>query len=248
MRRTYTVEYALYSTMGKVRMNNEDNFYCDGQLRLNPDSVEDEAFSGKFLTSENRMCAVFDGMGGEACGEVASFVAADNCRVFCENTAEFSEYLIELANILNDRVLEETASRSLVLMGTTCAMIQFYKNEIYILSAGDSRIFKFSKNELRQISKDHTAAGFSGKAPLTKFIGTPDKNGLDPYLAKGAYKVNDIFMLCTDGITDMVDEETITLCLSQKQELSQIAKDLIQKAMDNGGKDNATVILCKIHK
>ncbi len=248
MRKTYTVEYALHSTMGKVRLNNEDNFYCDGQLRLNPDSTEDEAFCGDFKTVDNKMCAVFDGMGGESCGEVASFVAAQNCKVFCENTEEAKEYLYELSNMLNDRVVEETTARSLVLMGTTCAMIQFNKNEIFILNAGDSKIFKFTKKELRQISKDHVAEGFCGKAPLTKFLGTPDKNGLNPFLAKGAYKANDIFMLCTDGITDMVDEETIRFFLSQKESLSDIAKNLVDKAMDNGGKDNATVILCKIHK
>ncbi len=248
MIRSYTVEYACACTVGKVRKNNEDNFYCDGQIRLDPYSVEDVVLSGKVRSTDNELFAVFDGMGGEACGEIASFAAAQNCMDFLEDKDEYQEYLYELSNVLNEKILEETKARSLVLMGTTAAMIQFYKEEIYILNAGDSKIFKLTKNKLNQISQDHVALGYSGKAPLTKFLGIPDTNGLSPYIARGAYKVNDMFILCTDGVTDMIDEETLCDMLREKKPLKDIAENIINRANENGGCDNATLILCKIHK
>lgn len=248
MRRTHNVEYGCACTMGKLRRNNEDNFYCDGQLRLDPDSTEDVVLWGRVNTSENEMFAVFDGMGGEACGEVASFVAASNCKAFCEDKEQYDEYLYELSEMLNERILEETDARSLVLMGTTAAMIQFYKEEIYILNAGDSRIYRLSKNELKQISHDHTASGYGCKAPLTKFLGTPESTGLNPYIARGSYKINDIYILCTDGVTDMIGENKLRELASEKKPLRDIAQNIVKEAVDCGGVDNATVIVCRITK
>lgn len=248
MKRTYTIEYGCACTMGKVRYNNEDNFFCDGQLRLDPNSTSDIVLSGKVSTASNELFAVFDGMGGEACGEVASFVAAQHCKVFCEDRLQYEEYLYELANMLNERIIEETEARSLVLMGTTAAMIQFFRDEIYILNAGDSKIFKLSKNSLNQISVDHVASGYRGKAPLTKFLGTPDKNGLMPYIARGAYKMGDMFVLCTDGVTDMIEVDELKALVSEKKPLDVVAQNIIELAKANGGADNATVILCKVTK
>ena len=137
-------------------------------------------------------------------------------------------------------------------MGSTAAMIQFYKEEIYILNAGDSPIFKFSKDKLLKISKDHTASGFSGKAPLTKFLGTPESGGLNPYIARGPYKVGDMYLLCTDGVTDMIEKETLEKMikdlLKAKKSMEEICGSIIELAKENGGMDNATVILCKIVK
>ena len=252
MKKTYTIEYGLGCTVGKVRKNNEDNFYCDGVFRLDPDNNEDVFLGGKIKSNENEMFAVFDGMGGEACGEIASFIAAESCKVFCENKDVYDEYLYQLSEHLNQRILDETDARMLVLMGTTAAMIQFFKEEIYILNAGDSPIYKLSKNKLSKISKDHTAPGFSGKAPLTKFLGTPERAGLNPYIARGPYKTGDVYILCTDGVSDMIGEEllknTVNDLMSEKKSLKEIAEKLIDLAKENGGVDNATVILCKIVK
>ena len=248
VKRIYTIKYACSCTVGKVRKNNEDNFFCDGVIRINPDSNDDVSFKGEVKSTDNALLSVFDGMGGEACGEVASFIAANNCIGFYEDRQQYGEYLYELMYLLNERILEETKARSLVLMGSTAAMIQFYKDKIYIANAGDSRIYKLTKNKLKQISLDHTADGYSKKAPLTKFLGTPDPNGLMPFIAFGAYKTADVFILCTDGIYDMVSESEMTEILTQKKELDVLAKELTDKAVEHGGVDNATVILCKITK
>ncbi len=248
MKRTYKVKFGCGCNIGKVRRNNEDNFYCCGDFRLDPDSKDEVILSGEVKSTDNELFAVFDGMGGEACGEIASFVAASNCKTFCENKDHYQEYLYELSEVLNERILEETKARSLVLMGATAAMVQFYKEEIYILNAGDSRIYKVQKNQINQISQDHVAHGYGKKAPLTKFLGIPDKNGLSPYIARGVYKANDVFILCTDGVYDMVSEDRLKELACADKALDVIAKSIIDEALEGGGVDNATVIVCKITK
>lgn len=231
-----------------MRRNNEDNFYCDGKIRDDIYSNDEVVLSGAVSADTNEMFAVFDGMGGEACGEVASFVAASHTELFARDREEYEEYLYELSELLNDKVREETEARSLVLMGTTAAMIQFSDdNDIFVLNAGDSRIYRLSKHELKQITADHIAVGYGGKA-ITKFLGMPGDDKLRPYLAMGHYKAGDVYLLCTDGVTDMLTPEEIRAILDVKAPLTDTCRRLIDAAMENGGVDNATAILLKVGK
>lgn len=239
--------------MGNIRKNNEDNFYCDSKFRHDPNSTDEVFLCGKVSANDNHLFAVYDGMGGESCGEVASYIAASNSLEFCKNKAKYNDYLYELAYMLNNKIKQETKSRSLALMGTTAAMLQFNKKEIYLLNLGDSRIYKITDGEMTQLSHDHTVEGYNGKSPLTNFLGVPrDDHPYSPYIARGSYNKNDIFVLCTDGITDMIDDNSLKnmICDMQKNNLnlSQIAKNIVSTALNNGGYDNATLILCRICK
>jgi len=246
--RRFKVEYACLSSVGKVRRNNEDNFYCDGHIRGDVSSVEDIAFSGVVGADTNELFAVFDGMGGEACGEVASFIAASNCELFAQDRGEYEEYLYELADMLNEKVREETEARSLVIMGTTAAMLQVSGGDVYVLNAGDSRIYKLSRHELRMISQDHIVYGGKGKA-ITKFIGMPEGHVLNPYIAMGKYRSGDMFLLCSDGVTDMLsDDEIREMIDDNKRELSVLVRELVDAALDKGGVDNTTAILLRFTK
>ena len=243
----FRIEYACLTTVGKVRRNNEDNYYASGKYRTDLYSVEDELVTGALLSEDNDTLAVFDGMGGEACGEVAAMVAASHTELFCRDRAEYEEYLYELAEMLNTKVREECEERSLVLMGTTCAMIQFGKSDLYVLNAGDSRVYKLSSHELRRVSEDHCARSYRGKA-LTKFLGLPGEGPLSPYIAMGSYKAGDMFLLCTDGVTDMLSDEEIQAIIDQKAPLDMLVRELIDEALARGGVDNATALLCRINK
>ena len=243
----YTIEYACVCALGKVRRNNEDNFCCAGRIREDIYSVEDASVSGAVSSETNELFAVFDGMGGEACGEIASFVAASHSELFARDREQYEEYLYELAEHLNEKVREETEARSLVMMGTTAAMIQFSRDDVYVLNAGDSRIYKLSSHEFRQISQDHTVPSYRGKA-ITKFIGLPEGNALSPYIAMGKYKAGDIFLLCTDGVTDMLTDDRIEAILSEKKPVTQLCRSLVDAALERGGVDNTTAIVLKITK
>ena len=245
--RRFKVEYACVCSVGRRRRNNEDNFYCDGQIREDVDSTEDVELSGETAADTNELFAVFDGMGGEACGEIASYTAAAEAREFALRRMEYEEYLYELAERLNEKVREETEARSLVLMGTTAAMIQVSGEDVYILNAGDSRIYKLSKHELRQISEEHIAVSGGGKA-ITKFLGLPAEHSLHPYIAMGKYKPGDIFLLCSDGVTDMLSDSEILEIIDSKRELSETARELVDAVLEKGGIDNTTAILLRFKK
>lgn len=233
--------------MGKVRRNNEDNFYCGGRIREDIYSTEDVAFSGCVPSDTNELFAVFDGMGGEACGEVAAFVAASHSELFARDRAEYEEYLYELAEHINEKVREETEARSLVMMGTTAAMVQFSDSDIYVLNAGDSRIYKLSSHSLRQISQDHIAPAYGGKA-ITKFIGMPEGNALAPYIAMGRYKPGDVYLLCTDGVTDMLRDDEIETILDEKAPVADLCRAIVDAALNRGGIDNTTAIVLRVTK
>lgn len=248
MKKTYMIDYCCASVMGFVRKNNEDNYYCDGRIRLDPDSTDDELFFGSVKSSDNQTFAVFDGMGGEACGEIASFVAAQNTADFVKDRLSYDEYLYELSEILNDKVREETKSRFLVLMGATAAMVQFSDDQIYVLNAGDSKVYRLSKHRLDVVSNDHVAYGYGRKAPLTKFLGMPGEDTkLEPYIARGDYKSGDVFLLCTDGVSDMLsDEELLRIADNSKKSVKDITTEIISKVNAAGAMDNATIILCRV--
>ena len=231
--------------VGRLRRNNEDNFYCDGKIREDVFSNDEVAFSGVVRSDTNELFAVFDGMGGEACGEVASFVAASHAELFTRDRAQYEVYLYELAELLNDKVREETEARSLVLMGTTAAMVQFSGEDVYVLNAGDSRVYRLANHELRQITQDHTAYMRGGKA-ITKFLGMPGDDKLRPYIAEGQFKAGDVFLICSDGVTDRLSDNEIGEILDNKQPLDQACRTLVDAALEKGGVDNTTAILLRI--
>jgi len=239
------IEYAVCCTVGKMRRNNEDNFYCGGFIRRDVNSNDDVMLSGTVGDDAAQVFAVFDGMGGEACGEVASFVAASHTELFLRDHPAREEVIRELGEHLNNTVRDETEARSLVLMGTTAAIVQFCAGEIYVLNAGDSRIYRLLRHELAQLSCDHVAGGYRGKA-ITKFLGMPGGDPLHPYVAKGEFKSGDVYLLCSDGVTDMLTDEDILSIIDCKKPLDQTCRALIDAALHNGGADNATALLLRV--
>ena len=239
------VEYAVVCSTGKIRKNNEDNFYCAGLLREDINSVADVAFSGKVDANANELFAVFDGMGGEACGEVASYVAASESRSFTRAKDAYREYLKPLAERINTKICEETEARSLVLMGTTAAMLQVCGDELYILNSGDSRIYRLSHHELEQLSQEHIVVSGSSKA-ITQFLGMPEGYEETPYAARGKFKQEDMYLLCSDGVTDMLTDEEILRIIDDRMDLDVLARALTDAALDRGGFDNITVLLLRL--
>lgn len=241
------VEYAVVCSTGKLRKNNEDNFYCAGHIRDHVASVADIAYSGKVDADANELFAVFDGMGGEACGEVASFVAAAESLAFTRAKDAYTEYLKPLAVQINKRICEQTEARSLVLMGTTAAMLQVCGDDIYILNSGDSRIYRLSGHALEQLSMEHVAVSGSSKA-ITQFMGMPEGYEATPYAARGKFKRGDMYLLCSDGVTDMLDDDEICRIIDDRMDLDVLARALTDAALDRGGVDNITALLLRLTK
>lgn len=239
------VEYAVVCSTGKIRKNNEDNFYCAGHIREDVNAVADVAYSGKVDADLNELFAVFDGMGGEACGEVASYVAASESLQFTRAKDAYQEYLKPLAALINTKICEETEARSLVLMGTTAAMLQVSGDEIYILNSGDSRIYRLSHHELEQLSQEHIVVSGSSKA-ITQFLGMPEGYEKTPYVARGKFKSGDMYLLCSDGVTDMLTDDEICRIIDDKMDVEVLARALTDAALDRGGVDNTTALLLRL--
>ena len=134
-------------------------------------------------------------------------------------------------------------------MGTTAAMLLCEDGELTLCNVGDSKVFRFSGDDMRQISKDHVSASpFGTKPPLSQNLGIPpDVLLIDPYLSHGRCKDGDRYLLCSDGLTDMLTSDEIAVIVRDNP-IGEAATMLVEQALEHGGKDNITVILLEIKR
>lgn len=225
------------TNVGKVRKNNEDSL----------------------LVTEPEIFVVADGMGGQAAGEVASKILVDTAKNFLPKIpAPLTEDIL-IKSILkaNAEILKEVReNKNYRGMGTTATILHIYKNRAYYAHIGDSRLYRVRNENIEQITEDHSyvdtlvkrgeitqaeARVHPLKNILTQAVGADDDIEVD----SGSFKIftEDIYMLCTDGLTNMVsDEDILKILLSSKNP----ADDLVQAALDHGGNDNVTVIVVDI--
>lgn len=244
----YTLFYSCVSHIGKVRKINQDNYICDNMTACENDGDIVFPINGAKEVAGPCLFGVFDGMGGEECGEVASYIAAKNAAC-CTFGRDPARDFMRLCSETNDNICDYIRDNHLIAMGTTAAMLVFSPLEINLCNIGDSKIFRFSDGDFEQISVDHLAAApFGTKPPLTQNLGIPPTEFvIDPYLAKGKPNNGDIYLICSDGLTDMVSLEDIKIIINSEP-LEEACVSLQNKALDNGGKDNITIILCKIKR
>lgn len=244
----YEIEYYCTSHVGKIRKNNEDNFFCNGHYMEAENNGTSEVIHGVVDSSENAFFVVFDGMGGEECGEMAAHLAA---KTLSDSSFEndMDAFLDAYCQKANQEICNYTKEHQLFSMGSTVALLSFQKKGITLCNIGDSKIFLLSGNELQQISYDHvTASGNGRKALLTQKLGMPeDELTLTPYIAGGEYHNKDIYLICSDGLTDMVPNERIREII-QKSPQDTVCNELLQQALENGGKDNITFIILFIKR
>lgn len=244
----YKIHYSCLSHIGNVRSINQDNFICDGRYMGTDDTPIEFPLCGTKTSKDISVFGIFDGMGGEECGEIASYIAskaATEIVIGKDATADLSQFCHKANNDICDyATLHEVST-----MGTTAAMLAFTEKEVALCNIGDSKIFRLCNGTLEQISMDHVAvAAFGVKPPLSQNLGIPPNElVIDPYLARGPYNDGDIYLICSDGLTDMVSVDGITEVLVSAPIEASITQ-LLEKALANGGKDNTTIILCKIER
>jgi len=244
----YKIHYSCLSHIGNIRSINQDNFICDGRYMDTDDTGIRFPLCGTKISDDMSIFGIFDGMGGEECGEIASYIASKNAcdiKIGKDATADLAQF----CHKANRAICDYAASNEVSAMGTTAAIIVFADNEIALCNIGDSKIFRLCDGSLEQISKDHVAiSAFGVKPPLSQNLGIPpDELVIDPYLARGAYHDGDVYLICSDGLTDMISAEEINEILILKP-IEEAIMQLLDKALANGGKDNITIILCKIER
>ena len=249
----YQIEYAYTCHIGKIRNNNEDNFWCCGDSLEAQNQGMSHIRSGYMKQSEYPLLAVFDGMGGESCGEMAAFLAAEACGEHFKTAKDGirndpEEFLNEICESMNQAICDYGRTNKINSMGTTAALLAFAEDAVYSCNLGDSRIYKSDREKFYQISQDHVLGrSLFGKAPLTQYLGMEEENlQLEPSISRQEIKIGDRFMLCSDGITDMLSDGEIADILSRDIPVAKTVEILVDRALKKGGRDNITVVLCEI--
>ena len=254
----FKIQAACGCNIGRRRTNNEDNFYFDNRLLPKENKGLKTAVAIEQMLEREQCYGVFDGMGGESYGEEASFIAAAVAKNSEKLLADFiyppRQYLTDLVLKMNEMVCDKSEQLGSGRMGSTAVMLYLSGEYAYVCNVGDSRAFRLRRDEFLQISENHTDArflaeqGIKGRKPsLTQHLGIwPDEMVLEPYVAKGELQDGDQFLLCSDGLTDMVSNAQICAIMKEHEDVRHCVDALIAKALENGGKDNVTVILVRV--
>ena len=206
------------------------------------------------------------GMGGANGGEKASSMSVKLVKDYVRNNfIKIERNKVELENLIrnamnyaNKKVFElGNEDPSLKGMGTTLIVVLIYRGRIHIGHIGDSRVYRLRQNVLRQITKDHSyvqelvkqgaitfeeAKNHPQKNTLLKALGV-EKNIKPDIITKGFVK-GDIILICSDGLTNMVDDQYIYETIMQNvYDVNVACKKLIDMANNNGGKDNISAII-----
>jgi len=260
-----TINSIAASNVGNVRENNEDNFFLNGRTLSTPAGDNEIIIKSNEINSG--LFAVCDGMGGEEHGDTAAAIAVSvlqghDQKVF-EVETSFDEFVAQYVDDANTQICNEIEKNGGKRMGTTFAMLYVFNQTAYISNIGDSRVYLFRENKLAQLSKDHTqikrlldmgilseegAKTHPDRHKLTQHLGIfPEEMIIEPFIAESiSLNTDDVFLLCSDGLTDMIDDADIEVILSQNSCPEEAARKLIDVALQNGGIDNVTVVLVKI--
>ncbi len=244
----FHILYSCMSHIGKLRSMNQDNFYCDGHFLSEGADGLTQPVSGQKTVKETPLFAVFDGMGGESCGEVASRIASQVASRFTLQ-ADGVQDLEDFCTEANAEICQYAADNGIDSMGTTAAMLLFTKRAVVLCNIGDSRIFRIFRGKIEQISTDHVSISvFGKKPPLSQNLGIPPEEMLiEPYLSNSNLRKGDRYLICSDGLTDMVTVEEINEIV-QAHPVQEAAQMLLEKALEHGGRDNITLILLEVQQ
>lgn len=250
---SYQIDYAYTCHMGKVRANNEDNFWCCGtQLPAENQGIEG-VHSGKISQCRLPALAVFDGMGGESCGEIAAYLAAEEFGKYYGKNKKYirksaAKFIQEACLNMNEAVERYSLDNRVGCMGTTMALTIFAPEAVYACNLGDSRIYQSYDGQFRQISKDHVLGDrMFGKAPLTQYLGMTEEDlALEPWVAAAEYLPKSRYLMCSDGMTDMLSDGEIADILTREIPVDETVDILLERTLLKGGKDNVTIVLCEI--
>ncbi len=203
---------------------------------------------------------VADGMGGHKAGDYASKYATETVIDSLTNTTTTGPQAMfeEAIKLANERIIEKAASDvNLEGMGTTLVVATVIEHTLYFANVGDSRLYLIG-DEIKQLSKDHSlveemvrlggikedeAKHHPDKNIITRAIGAKDDVEMDFF----EYRVvpGDIVLMCTDGLSNMIEDDDIYRIIQGSRDLPEAVARLINQANENGGKDNIGIVLAE---
>ncbi len=241
------IQYACVCSKGPVRKTNQDNLVWErNYLPLEHDGLS-AVISADKVVNDCLLFGVFDGMGGEPRGDAAAFIAAKSFA--CWQETESEEGLLDLCRRINREICgfaEENALRS---CGSTAALLMMGEKKVIGCNLGDSRLLLWRAEKLTQLSEDHVLPTFSSvKPPLLQYLGIPETEMiLEPTLFQMDYQSDDVYVICSDGLTDMLTMAQMIDILRLKTSIDEKARMLKDRAILAGGRDNITIIIIKVN-
>ena len=230
------------SDVGFVRTNNEDSW---------------------FASPDGRLFLIADGLGGHQAGEVAAREAVEWFLAFFLSTfpenvdqplvlEDIPKKLQTCFEATNEHLFQMSGQHELLRgMGTTFCSLSIHGDHAAIAHVGDSRVYRHREGSLEQLTKDHcwTQPSFLGselegqttKGMLTKALGTMPT--IDPSIQVLPLQPHDMFLLCTDGLSDMLSHDEIESVLNRTMTIGERVRMLVAGAKQKGGADNVTVII-----
>lgn len=256
------VRASAESRVGNARGNNEDNVYFNGDF-ITPHTIQQD-FAIKTGEPADLNCfAVFDGMGRNNTGSYASLLAATRLdelidRLLYEPGSDIDAQVLSYIQQTNTEVRNQINETGGVRTATTVALVLIVNGNLHAYNAGDSRIYLYRDNNLMQLSRDHVSA--SGQRSviltdddvrnggLTKYLGIMAEEGeLEPFRAKPfKIKKGDKILICSDGLSDYVDDDSITACLSKPKDPFGHTNELMKSALAFSSADNISAIVIEV--
>lgn len=238
------------SRTGCIRGNNEDMILIADRF-IRDDSLREQIA----ISDESRfVLALADGMGGCNAGEVASAETLANLEFFVRDLpegltpVEFENLIREWLKSINQIIASKGyVNPKLSNMGTTLVAVVYYGSRFFWMNCGDSRLYRMRDGKLSQLTTDHSLDKLTGQGChsniITNCIGAGCTTSyIDICDFTNDVKENDIYMLCSDGLNDMISEDEIAAILSDGGN----ADELCQYAIDAGGFDNVSVCVIMI--
>ncbi|MFP3958968.1 MAG: PP2C family protein-serine/threonine phosphatase [Spirochaetaceae bacterium] len=249
------LEVYAASNVGLHRSHNED------MALVGTHRVRDDVYNGVHEVSSLSgpyVLAVADGLGGQNAGEVASrsVIETFNDRVGALDgrlsTSALTTRLSELSEEIHRELVKDgTRNARREGMSTTLTAVVVYEQQFFLLHAGDSRCYVLRNGVLRRVTRDHTLREFTGNASipgniLVNCFGSQNDFFVDvrPFTSEG--DAGDVFVLCSDGLTDMVAEPRMESLLRDTEELDAAGAGLLEEALAAGGNDNVTFVLARV--
>lgn len=256
------VQLAAISHTGCVRKNNEDNFFIDGDY-MRSEEVNEGAHISAELKNPFHLFAVCDGMGGHEGGEYAAAVTVRELArlMVLLNPMAVRGRIDQLVRDANKAVRKDAERKGASFSGegTTLALTYLMGDSMYVANVGDSRVYVLRLGELVQASVDHSELYrqvLTGKMTREEMRKNPASNQIDSYIGMAQERISRDFvaqvnvrlckgdrcLICSDGLTDLLPHEEVTRLLGEGS-VNEAAEQLVNAALEMGGKDNITVIV-----
>jgi protein phosphatase len=250
------IRFAGKTDVGQVRAHNEDNL---------------------LVPTEMPLAVVADGMGGHACGEVASEIAVQTIDTFYRRTEDEGaptwplrlpqlqverDRMATAVKLANSEIHDTgQADESKKGMGTTVDAIFFDQGRYYVGHVGDSRVYRLRGGKLQLVTEDHSL--LNDYRRMKEMSGDEVKNfphknvvvralGLNDHVFVDVYvdqfEMGDVFLMCSDGLSDMLEDDALLEIIQANERLDSACTKLINAANDAGGKDNITAVLIRVEE